>query len=117
MTITVITVRHRSASGRTDGRWEKTGDVIHVYTRIGSLPKSMAIPVCSQGRPRIGAHPIIRLDGERWAILPARYVLEFPNRVETLMARSCPIGDVMAVGEQLVIAQVPADVDIELDAL
>lgn len=108
-------VRHASASGRLDELWDYDASErrLDVLVRLGALETSITVQVCSQARPRLGAHPIKRIDGESWRVLPARFVLHGT----TLFPIACPIGDVLVPGEHLILTNAPASVDAELDAL
>jgi hypothetical protein len=70
----MITVKHRSASGRLDHLWEfcPLRNVIELVIRIGNAaPAAFTIRVCSLEKPQLWCHPIARLDAESWRILPA----------------------------------------------
>lgn len=114
-----ITVRHSTASGRLDECWDF--DVIQqrieALVRMGGVSVPLEILVCSQERPRVGAHPILRVDSESWRVLPARYVVTWPHRSASLCAVSCPIGDVLAPGQHLILIHAPPTVSAELAAL
>lgn len=116
-----LSVRHVSASGRLDNdeRWSfDRGDWrIDATVRMGARLVPVVVYACSQARPRLGAHPLARVDGETWRVLPVRYVRAWPNGLETLIAVACPIGDVLAPGEALALTQTPPNIDQELDQL
>jgi hypothetical protein len=112
----MISARHVTASGRLDEGWLLEGNVIHACVRLGSVATSFAIHVCSRERPQLGAHPIVRVDGEAWAVMPERYVLAFHHRVDALAPIACPIGDILG-SEHLALTNCPSDVDEELSRL
>lgn len=75
----MITIRHRSASGRLDMLWEfdPARRVIDAVLRMEGGPElAFAIRVCAPDKPIPFAHPILRLDSESWHILPAVFVPE-----------------------------------------
>lgn len=91
----MITLRHRSASGNLSACWEfcSTRLVLEIVFRLGSAaPRAMTVKVCAVDSPRIWCHPITRLDGESWRVLPALYVpanTSLPGRPPTLAPRDC----------------------------
>lgn len=73
----MIALRHRTASGRSDALWEFCSQrcVVEIVLRLGSAdPLAVTIRVCAPDRPKLLCHPILRLDGESWRILPAIFV-------------------------------------------
>ncbi len=115
----MLTVRHSSASGPLAEGWDfrRRTRRIEASVRQGAAVVALSFVVCSPDRPVFGAHPIRRLDGESWLVLPARYERTWPGGVETLTATPCPVGDVLAPGEQLALSNASDDVCKELDAL
>ena len=114
-----ITLRHKSASGRLDNAWEydQRTQRVHAVIAAGAIKSSIDVEVCSPERPRIGAHPIKRLNGETWRIEAHRYVREWKNGVERVVAFPCPIGDAIGPGTSLTLTQAPPIVDDQLEAL
>jgi hypothetical protein len=112
----LIQVRHRLASGRASEAWEfdSARKVIDVVLQQGSAePIAFTLPVCAPDRPRVGAHPIMRLDGESWRVLPA--VFRFEGAL--LLPMDAPVHETLGHGGQLILTHAPADVDAELGAL
>lgn len=112
----MIEVRHRSASGRLDELWEydSARRCLEIVLRLGSAePIAFTLAVCAPDRARIGAHPIMRLDGESFRVLPAVFRLEHGMLVPVDAAIHASLGP----GSQLVLTHAPADVDAELQAL
>jgi len=84
--------------------------------RQGAATIAIDFAVCSYGLPIFGAHPIIRIDGETWAIHPVRFVRTWPGGVERLQSFVCPVADVLG-SEQLILTQAPHVVSAELETL
>lgn len=114
-----ITLRHKTASGRLDNAWELVpcADRIHAVVRAGAIAASIDVEICSRARPRMGAHPIKRVNGEIWRIEAERYVREWVGGVERLRAIPCPLGDALGPGTSLTLTQTPPEVDDLLEAL
>jgi hypothetical protein len=72
----VISVPHRSRTGDEDVGWDfdAAAGLVRFAFRRGVVVVDGELPVCTTERPRPGAHPIVRIDGESWRILPVRYV-------------------------------------------
>lgn len=117
--MTILYVAHVSASGRLDLGWDFIADEhrVDAVIRLGTVPVHLSIHVCSRENPRLGAHPLQRIDGESFRVLPERYVRAFPNRIETLQPIRCPIGDILAVSEQLQLTHCTDAVVAELEKL
>lgn len=112
----MIVVKHRTASGRLDQLWDfdSARRVLDVVFRLGSAhPVAFTLQVCAPDRARIGAHPIMRLDGESWRVLPAVFRMEHGMLVPV----DAPIHESLGHGGQLVLTHAPADVDAELESL
>jgi hypothetical protein len=114
-----IEVRHASASGRLDEAWQffKADARLDVLTRRGSRPLALALYVCSADRPMLGAHPIQRVSGDTWRVLPARFTPVYSMQQMRLMAVPCAIGGELAPGEHLILNQAPDFVSLELECL
>jgi len=113
----LVHVRHASASGRIDQWWSYANGRIQANVRQGAATLALDFAVCSYGLPVFGAHPIMRIDGETWAVHPVRFVREWPGGVESLHALPCSIADVLGHGAQLIITQAPHVVSAELETL
>ncbi len=91
----MITLRHRSASGRLDALWDWDPErmVLDLVFRLGTAqPRAVTVKVCAVDTPRLWCHPLARLDGESWRILPAMFVpatSSLPGRPPTLAPRDC----------------------------
>jgi hypothetical protein len=112
----MLQVRHRTASGSLSEMWEfdNARRVIDVVLRVASAkPIAFTVPVCAPDRARIGAYPVMRLDGESWRVLPARFVLEHG----LLVPHDAAIHESFGRGSQIVLTHAPADVDAELESL
>lgn len=114
-----LSVRHASASGRLDEEWSylRNEQRIEALVRRGSVVLRLSFAICAKAKVRFGAHPIVRVDGESWRVLPERGVRIWPNGIERVVAIPCPIGDELAPGEHLILTNTPASVDAELAAL
>ena len=114
-------VRHASASGRLDEGWSfapsVTRPLVHVLARIANVSIVFDVHVCSRLRPMMGAHPVIRVDGESWRVLAERYIRVWPNGAETLRAIPCPVIPELGNGRNLLLSNTPADVDELLEQL
>lgn len=109
-------VRHRLASGSLHECWEFDAQrrVLDVVFRQGSAePIGFTLPVCAPDRPRVGAHPIMRLDGESWRVLPA--VFRYEGTM--LLPVDAPVHESLGHGTQMILTHAPADVDAELSSL
>lgn len=139
----MLVLRHRSASSRLDALWEfdPARKVIDVVIRLGSeKPRAFTLPVCAPDKPRIWAHPILRLDGESWRILPSVFVpleaaeelqaddvhgIPIPRHAPILLvprdcrepAAACALHDAIGLGSHLVLTNAPPSIDIELAEL
>lgn len=103
-------VRHRLASGDVSSCWEydPSRRVVDCVVRVNDLVSiGLTIEVCAVDRPYFGAHPIMRLDGDSWRVLPVRWNGAF---VDAPLHAS--LGH-----EQIVLTHAPADVDAELEEL
>ena len=113
----MISCRHVSASGALDEGWQFRARHIEATVRQGATLVHLWIEVCSPERPVFGAAPITRLDGEAWVIMPARFERTWPGGFEVLAASPCPVGDLLAPGEQLALVNCPERVSEELERL
>jgi hypothetical protein len=112
----MIAVRHRTASGPSGSAWEFDVErrVVDVVLCLGSAaPVAFTVAVCAPDRAREGAHPVMRLDGESWRILPARFRFEHGILVPIDAAIHVALGP----GKQIVLTTSPADVDEEIASL
>ncbi len=114
----MICLRHRSASGDVSNGWEFDARERRILCsmRDGRHVVEFGVYVCSAKRPAVGAHPIVRIDSEAFRVLPERYIVTWPKRIETLVTIRCPISDSVAYGN-LVLTNTPATVAAELEAL
>ena len=96
--------------------------VIELVFRQGSAePVSARVPVCSPYAPRWNAHPVIRVDGERWRLLACRFEdgLTEVGRgtARMLLPQPYPIAPQLTAGDHIILCGTPPDVDQELDSL
>jgi hypothetical protein len=113
----VIVVRHISASGCLNDGWESLADGrIDARVRRGSLVLHITFAICLKERPRFGSHPVMRHGDDAWLVLPERYCRCWPNGIERLFPIKCPIADLLAPGEQLVLSSTPESVCKEIEA-
>ncbi len=131
----MISLRHRTASGNLDAMWEwdPARGILDLVFRLGSAnPRAVTVKVCAIDRPALWCHPLARLDGESWRILPAMFVpanSSLPGRPPTLAPRDClgsggglrgavpcELHEVIATS-MLVLVNAPVDVSSELEAL
>lgn len=89
----MISLRHRSASGDLSNGWEfdPRERSILCNVREGQRSVEFRVEVCARERLAFGAHPLARLDGESWLVLPERVIRTWPNRIEKLDTIRCPI--------------------------
>ncbi len=131
----MITLKHRTASGRLDALWEydDARKCIELVFRLGTAkPRAVTVKVCAIDAPRIWCHPLTRLDGESWRILPAMMIpahTSLPGRPPTLAPRDClgsagglrgavPCELHEVVGSAMVVlTNAPAIISEELEAL
>lgn len=141
----MVVVRHRTASGRLDALWEfdPARKVVELVLRLASeKPRAFTVAVCFPDRPRIWAHPLMRLDSESWRILPSLFVpieeeeevgveerhgVPFPRARPLLLepwecrrayrGLPCPLHAEIGTGSHLVLTNAPANVEIELAEL
>lgn len=104
----MIHVRHFSATGRLDEGWELHDGRILASVRQGSSVLLLDFAICSYGLPIFGAHPVMRVSSEIWAVHPVRFVREWPGGVPSLKAISCPVGDV--IRDQIILTNCPQSV-------
>ena len=84
---------------------------------MGSHTLVLDMAVCSPARPVFGAHPITRVNDESWRVVPLRYVRTWPGGVERLEALRCPIADLLAPGDSIILTNCPDHVSKQLEAL
>lgn len=132
----MLALRHRSASGRLDQLWEfcaVRGVVEVVFRLAASEPIAVTVKVCHPDRPVLLAHPIMRLDGESWRILPAIFIpavsVSRDRDRSRYVPRDCsaragglrdavPCDLHTAIGSShIVLTNAPADIDAEMEAL
>lgn len=114
----MISVRHRSASGDLANGWEYLPHERSILCNVrdGSLSVEFRVEVCARHRLVFGAHPIARLDGETWLILPERVIRTWPGRIERLDTIRCPVRAVLGmVG--IALTNTPEEVSQVLEAL
>lgn len=112
-------VQHRTASGSLTQSWEYDARErrVHVSLRVGLVIVGFSVAVCHGQRPRTGAHSIVRLDGETFRVLPARFVQSFQHRRAQLEPIACTVAEILAPGASLVLQQAPHHVSAEIDLL
>lgn len=125
----MITIQHRSRSGRLESMWEFDSErgVIDAVIRLGGgRSAGFAIKVCAPDKPRLHAHPIMRLDSFAWRILPAVWIEVPPSdpaRRPKLVpsectgrssAVRCELHEAIGAGSHLVLTDAPPDIDIEI---
>lgn len=118
-TMTTHYVPHRTASGSLRRSWEYVAAERRVLVSLdrGAADVTFAVEVCSQERPAFGACPIVRVDEERWRILPSRYVRTWPDGLEELRPLAQPISSSLGHGEAVVLTNTPEAVTAALEAL
>lgn len=112
----MLQIRHRTASGSLTELWEfdPARRALDVVFQLGSAaPIAFTIPVCAPDRARVGAHPVMRLDGESWRVLPAAFRFEH----DILVPYDLPIHPSLGHGMQIILTHAPAEVDAEIAAL
>lgn len=120
-----VHVRHRSASGRLDEMWEydPARRIIELVFRLASEhPSTASIPVCAPKAARRLAYPIVRIDGETWRIVAARFVesiveLRGNSVTRMLVPEPFPIHPRLTCGDHILLCAAPPNVDRELEAL
>ena len=114
----VIAVRHVTASGRLDECWSLYAPDarIEALVRMGGVVVPLALYVCSAERPRAGAYRIARIDSESWRVLPELYVTIMMMGRPRLLAVPRAIQE-LAMGDQMHLANTPADVSEALELL
>lgn len=132
----MIQLRHRTASGDLANQWEydPARGVLEIVIRLGSAhPVALTVPVCHPDRPRLLAHPMMRLDGESWRILPAIFlptVSVSRDRTRSGLtphdcaragglrsAVPCELHEAIGSPAHLIITHSPPEQDAELEAL
>lgn len=132
----MLVLRHRTASGDLTSQWEldPVRGVIEIAFRLGSAhPVALTVLVCHPDRPKTLAHPIMRMDGESWRILPAiflpaisvsrdrdrtRYTPRDCGRAIGIRAAvTCELHDAIGAPWVIVLTNAPAEQDAELEAL
>jgi len=103
--------------------YDPTRRVIELVFRLANEePATASVPVCSPRSPRRLAYPIVRLDGERWRILAARFMESIVevrgDRVTRLLIpESFPVHPRLTQGDHIMLCATPPNVDAELEAL
>ena len=111
--------------------WEfdpERGTVDLVVRLASARPLAFAVKVCSPDKPRLWAHPIMRIDQESWRILPAIWVVEHSvGQLPKLTPRECggkkaspfpcDLHAVIGTGSHLVLTNAPPNVDLEIAEL
>jgi hypothetical protein len=83
---------------------------------MGGSTLAFTLPICAIDKPRFGAFPVTRLDSSSWRILPIRYVWADASGTR-LVHRAERIHDSLSMGDAVVLASAPHDVDQELSEL
>ena len=117
--MTTYYVPHKTASGSLHRRWEYVAEERRIVASVelGAVDVTFAVEICSQERPAFGACPIVRVDDERWRVLPERYVLVWPDGVEELRPIAQPITTSLQAGDSLMLCNAPPDVSALLESL
>lgn len=124
----MITLKHRTASGDLSNQWEfdSARSVIEAVITLGSAkPIAFTIRVCAVDKPELWCHPIARLDGESWRILPAMIISAGVGKTEPRdcghsiglkAAIPCDLHHVIGP-KQIVLTNAPEEIDREIEAL
>lgn len=112
-------VPHRTASGSLYRAWEYVADAgrIVVSVELGARDVTFAVDVCSLDQLVFGACPIVRVDAERWRILPQRVIRRWEKGREILEPLAQPITHSLGAGSSLVLCNTPPDVSAQLEEL
>ncbi len=125
----MLTVRHRTASGDLSNCWEFDPQrrVVELVLRLGSAePFAVTVAVCHPDRPRAHSHPILRMSGESWRILPAMFVPSFSVYRDRERSRLDPFDCTIRLPcdlherigmRQIVLTNTPPEQDEELEEL
>ena len=72
----MFTLNHRTVALASDSVWEfdPARRVVDMVIRLESGTICFALRVCAPDRASAFAHPVMRLDGEAWQILPAVFI-------------------------------------------
>lgn len=112
-------VKHRTASGDLEQGWIYLPNEHRVLVSLkrGSLIVEFTVSICSDERPRMGAHPLQRASGDTWRVLRLRYWAAFRNGLESLEPCKCPVSEELDPGDGLLLTNTPHDVTRQLEAL
>lgn len=116
--MTMHVVRHRLASSTASDVWEfdPCRRVVDIVMRQGNAEIAFRVDICSMLRPRAFAHPVMRVNGEMWRILPRQFV-PIPGHPELYEPRDCRIHMALGPGVALMLANTPAHCDVEFECL
>jgi len=128
----MLTIRHRTASGDLSNQWDfdPVRSCVELVFRLGNAkPIAVTVKACALDRPKLWCHPITRLDGESWRILPAIWGVA-PGSVVGVPPKLVPLDCIDRIGGPLacdlhnavgsvhvVLCNAPPVVDAELEAL
>lgn len=138
----MLTLRHRTASGRLDELWEfdPARQVVELVFRLGAGPvRGFTISVCSPEKTTAFAHALMRRDADTWKILPSLFVpidqapsyvivhgIEVPRTMPLILeakecrsrrqarVAACNLHEHIGYGMQIVLANAPDEVAREL---
>lgn len=122
----MITLKHRTASGRLDALWEFCGErrALELVFRLGhAKPLALTVPVCAVDNPVLLSHPIMRLDSSSWRVLPMIWIVGESGRFAQLdcarkgASTPCELHRSIGGATHLVLTHAPDDVDLELESL
>lgn len=110
----MLTVPHRTASGRLESLWEFDPISKRIYLVVRG--HGYTIPVCSERNPRAEAYAIRRIDDVTWRVAPSAY-----NNNAARMAKVAPFpqdrADAPELSEFVHLTQTPPNVCLELEDL
>lgn len=113
----MIQVRHRLSSGGVLWNiwdYDSARRVLEIVFQLGSAePIAFTLSICAPDRARANAHPLLRLDGDSFRVLPAVFRVEN----EILVPHDCALHSSLSHGDALVLTHAPADIDAELSEL
>lgn len=114
-----ICLPHRTLRGGLEHAWEYVPNAhkVLIALQTGSMHTVFSVDVCSANAPRLGAHPIARIDLETWRIIPMRYVRSWVGGVEQLTPFPCPISSSLTPGDALMLLNAPIEVTEQLEEL
>lgn len=113
----MLQVRHRLSSGGALWNiwdYDPARRVLDIVLKQGSAdPIAFTLAICAPDRARANAHPMLRLDGDSFRVLPA--VFRFES--EMLVPHDCALHKSLSFGDALILTHAPPDIDAELSEL